>query len=41
MRVELAGRRRGIEIISAGSNYDPDHEARQLEMLAGSGADAF
>lgn len=39
--VELAGRRRGIEIISAGSNYDPDHEARQLEMLAGSGADGF
>lgn len=39
--VELAGRRRGIEIISAGSNYDPDYEARQLEMLAGSGADGF
>ena len=39
--IELSGRRRGVEIISAGSNYDLAHEERQLQMLSGSGADAF
>lgn len=39
--LELAGRRNGIEVISAGSNYDVDCEKRQLTMLAESGADGF
>ena len=38
---ELAGRRRTIEVISAASNYDLQHERHQLDMLRKSGADGF
>ena len=36
--VELSGRRRDVEIFSACSNYDLQHEKAQLAMLADSGA---
>lgn len=39
--VELSGRRRSVEVVSAGSNYDCEHEKQQLAMLASSGADGF
>lgn len=39
--VELSGRRRSVEVLSAGSNYDCEHEKQQLAMLASSGADGF
>lgn len=39
--LEHAARRRDVEIISAGSCYDIEHEKRQLGMLTASGATGF
>lgn len=39
--VELSGRRRKMEVVTAGSDYSCGHEKSQLEMLRSSGADGF
>ncbi len=39
--VELSGRRRKVEVVTAGSDYNCEHEKSQLEMLRSSGADGF
>ncbi len=39
--VELGGRRRTIEVVTAGNDYDCAHERDQLEMLRNSGVDGF
>lgn len=39
--LELAGRRRGLELISAGSDYNVRHEEHLFRMLENSGAGGF
>lgn len=39
--IELSGRRRTVEVVTAGSDYNCAHERDQLEMLRSSGADGF
>ncbi|MDD4816752.1 MAG: substrate-binding domain-containing protein [Victivallaceae bacterium] len=39
--VEKCGAARGLDVVCAGSDYDVEAERRQLEMLAGAGADGF
>ncbi len=38
---ELSGRRRGLEVVSAGSDYNCEHERSQLAMLQTFGVDGF
>lgn len=40
-RLEFCGRKSGVEIISAGSDYSLEHECQQIQMLAESGAERF
>lgn len=40
-RLEVCGRKSGMEIISAGSDYSLEHERQQLQMLTESGAEGF
>lgn len=39
--IELSGRRRAVEVVTAGSDYNCEHERGQLDMLRSSGANGF